>query len=198
MAKNKNIIKVSTPVYYAYYDEKNGQLLEATNEKKENNSFGIEISYEEFDRFASGIQKFKDYKVGYSRTHDNKTVLSIIQNINDDYAFVNNVFQWICDKPDTGTELIVEWHRPHKKWIFYTSEKCKTRLSTELIPQKFIFFIMLKNDFDFLIRTITIKSEDLISKTIEVEFNSKIEEDINNISIASRLFFQSYGLKIYE
>lgn len=190
--------KTVKQLYYAYYDKNSGQILEMTNEKKENNMYGIEVSYEEYDKFVSGVKKFDDYKIGYSTIND-KIILSIIPKTKDDnIMLVNNLLKCISEPPLKHTELIIEWNNNFKKWIFNISNQCKKRLKTEITPKNFIFFITLNNDFDFLIRTIIIDSTELISKSIEIEFNNKLEEDIKKITISSILFFQSYGLKINE
>jgi hypothetical protein len=57
----------------------------------------------------------------------------------------------------------------------------------------------LENDFDFLIRTIFVATEDLISQdSVIVNFESTFESHIEKISIASKITFQSYGLIINE
>ena len=90
MAKKNKILP---PSYYAFYNEKTGDILSITNEKHPIHSTGIEITYEEFERFVSGSEKFNDYSVGYIRTPDNKRVLSIIPKSDQGYSFKNNVFE---------------------------------------------------------------------------------------------------------
>ena len=198
MARKRKILKPCIPVYYAYYDEKTGNILSVTNEKNANYKAGIEISYNEFEKFVSGKEKFSNFLIGHVRTPDNKTVLSIIPMADQGYAFKNNIFEWITNSPTKNTELIVTWDVTKKNWSFNISAKCKQRLSTGVFPSKFLFFVMLSDDFDFLIRTITIETSDLLNGQVTVLFSSKFEDDINNITIASKLFFESYGLKINE
>ena len=58
---------------------------------------------------------------------------------------------------------------------------------------------MLANDFDFLIRTIVTSNQELIAMdSISRPFESTLEQDISKISIASRIYFQNYGLKIND
>ena len=184
------------PVYYAYYDKKTGNILSVTNEKTPIYTSGIKISYEEFDRFVSGKEKFTDFLIGHVRTPDNKSVLSIIPAPVQSYVVKNNILEWITDFPSVDTELVVTWDTSNRNWVFQVSDECKDRLLLGLAPRKFIFFIMLKDDFDFLVRTIIIETHDLLNGQVKLDFISKFEHDINNISIASNLFFESYGLKI--
>jgi hypothetical protein len=198
MARKQKILEPYIPMYYAYYDEKNGNILSVTNEKNAGHAAGIEISYDEFDKFVSGREKFSDFLIGHVRTPDNKTILSIMPTSDQGYAFKNNIFEWITSPPLVSTELVVTWDANKRNWSFDISTECKDRLLTGVCPSKFIFFVMLSDDFDFLIRTIMIETSDLINGQVNVVFNSKFEDDITRISIASKLFFESYGLKINE
>lgn len=189
--------KYELPVYYAYYDENNGDLLEVSNEYRNEYASGIEITYEDFELFVSGKQKFKDYSVGY-RTANNKTVLSIVPKTEQGYAFKNNILVWIDEPHENETEMMVEWDTQNMNWKFRVSETYKNKTLTNLIPSNFIFFITLKDDLDFLIRTITLETEMLLSNVIEIPFISSFENDISKISISSKLYFESYGLKINE
>lgn len=194
-SKNNNVLP---PVYYAFYDEQTTQITSVSNEPPPQDVAGIVISYEQFDRFVSGVDKFHNYAIGYIKTPDNKTVLSIIPTGDQDYVFKNNLFEWIVEKPDDETELTVIWNKPTKSWCFRTSASSRTRLSSALAPKNLLFFVMLQDDFDFLIQTIEIPTENIISNDIEMPFISKFEENINEITISSKLFFESYGLLVNE
>jgi hypothetical protein len=113
------------------------------------------------------------------------------------YAFKNNVFEWISDTPTADTELVVSWS--NTSWTFSISDECRLRIKENITIETIPFFVMLSNDFDFLIRTIFINMQDLIAfDKIEKPFESRIEQDITKISIASKIVFQSYGLKIND
>lgn len=198
MARKSKIKNILPPAYYAFYDEQTNQITSVSNEKPIQDTPGIEISYEQFDRFVSGVDKFYNYAVGYMKTPENKTVLSIIPTVDQDYVFKNNLFEWIVDIPDNETELTVIWNKSKKSWCFQASTSSRARLLSGLAPKKLLFFVMLQDDFDFLIRTIEINTENIISDDIEIPFISNFEEDINEITISSKLFFESYGLLVNE
>jgi len=190
--------KYVTPKCFIHYDKKTGEIFSASNELNKSYST-IEINETEYSKFLNGEEKFCDYQVGYVRTADNQTVLAVSPRANQGYTFKNNVFEWIIDPPNKKTELTVTWDNVTSQWIFSLSDACKERLeenvSNELLP----FFVMLANDFDFLIRTISISMQDLYAfKEIKKPFESRLEKDITKISIASSIVFQSYGLKIND
>jgi hypothetical protein len=190
--------KYVAPKFYIHYDKKTGEIFSASNELNKTYST-IEIKEPEYNRFLTGEEKFQDYQVGYVRTADNQTILALAPRANQGYTFKNNVFEWIVDAPTKKTELTVTWDCVNNQWVFSLSDSCKDRLkentSAEILP----FFVMLSNDFDFLIRTITISMHDLCAfKSIKKPFESRLEKDIKKISIASKIVFQSYGLKIND
>jgi hypothetical protein len=185
------------PKFYAHYDKKTGEILSIGNESNPMYPNKIEIPQDEHDRFLYGHEKFSDYQIGYIRTSDNTTVLAISPRADQGYAFKNNVFEWISEPPTTSTELIVAWNTT--SWTFSISNACRERIKENVTIETIPFFVMLANDFDFLIRTIFINMQDLIAlEKIEKPFESRIERDITKISIASKIVFQSYGLKIND
>jgi hypothetical protein len=185
------------PKYYAHYDKKTGEIFSIGNESNSIYLNKIELTQYDHDRFLYGHEKFSDYQIGYIRTADNKTILALAPKAEQGYAFKNNVFEWISDTPTADTELVVSWS--NTSWTFSISDECRLRIKENITIETIPFFVMLSNDFDFLIRTIFINMQDLIAfDKIEKPFESRIEQDITKISIASKIVFQSYGLKIND
>jgi len=185
------------PKYYAHYDKKTGEIFSIGNEYNPMYPNRIEIPQDDHDRFLYGHEKFNDYQIGYVRTVDNKTILALAPKSEQGYAFKNNIFEWISEPPTKNTELVVSWS--NQSWTFSISEACRARIKENITVEIIPFFVMLANDFDFLIRTIFINTQDLIEfDKIEKPFESRIEHDITKISIASKIIFQSYGLKIND
>jgi hypothetical protein len=185
--------------YYLHYDKKTGSILSVSNEKTEDNKYSFEVPFSEYKLFLEGYKNTHDHIITYAKGISGKTELSVVKVTDSLYEFKNKSFEWINKLPKKNTELIVEWDKNSNQWIFTLSEDAKERLKTDLINPHTIFFIMLKNDFDFLIRSIVFKIGDLIIKpNICVPFTSEIENHINKISISTKLFFHSYGLKIND
>jgi len=185
--------------FYAHYDKKTGEIYSIGNEVSNVYDNRIEITQEDHDKFLYGHEKFSDYLIGYIRTIDNKTVLALAPKADKGYAFKNNIFEWISDIPTKDTELVVTWDKENEWWIFSLSDNCKKRIEDNVTSDVLPFFVMLSNDFDFLIRTIFISMQDLVTfDNIKKPFKSQIEKNIDKISIASTIVFQSYGLKIND
>ena len=185
------------PVYYAYYDPIIGNILSITNECHAIHKHCISISYEDFDRFVSGRSIVSNYRIGYVNESVNKTTLSIILQT-ESYVIKHKMCELITGTVSSDTELVITWDGFHKYWKISLSESCKARLKLNQIPVNFIFYIMNRNDFNFLIRTISIPSIELFMNPVVVNFASDYETDINKIYPSTKLFFESTGLIINE
>lgn len=191
--------KFIEPKFYLHYDANSREIFGVGSDPSSLNYSTIEITVEEHDRFILHNERFTDYQVGYIRTADNKTVLAMVPKADQGYAFKNNVFEWIYNKPTSKTELTVEWNKKDSQWKFSLSKLGQSRLATHTSADVLIFFVTLSDDFDFLINTIVINVQDLLlGNTISKPFKSKLEQDISKISIASKIYFQSYGLQIND
>ena len=201
MTKSKKIQGFSNPepVYYAYYEKSTGELISITNEKSVVHDHGIEITEGEYQKLLNGVELFSKYRVGYAKTPEGKTALALVPITDHGYSFRSNMFEWIVDPPTTDTELTVVWNKEETQWDFILSKECKNKMSDALVPSKLLFFVMLGSDFDFLVRTIDIPTNDLItSDKISIPFNTHLETRIDKISIATKLLFNTYGLSVYE
>lgn len=186
----------SSPKYYVYYDKRTGEIFSISNERNSNYEHELITTYDQVEKFLNDEWKFRDFLVAYKRSVDDQTDLSIIPKADDQYAFRNNIYEWIT--PSTKPpELIVEWNKPAQLWNFYLGNKAKESYNNGILTAKLTFFVTLEHDFDFLIKTIKIDMQELMSqKKISVPFSSTFEKDINKISIGTRLVFKKYGLKI--
>ena len=183
--------------YYVYYDNKTGTIFSITNEKSDKYEHGIEVPFDEIEKFLSGEYQFKDYVVGFKKLPNNKTVRGILPATDSTAGFRHNVFEWINDTSNKDAELFVEWDFPNKSWNFLLNSFLKKSIANEILLSKLVFFVTLETDFDFLIRTIFIDIKELLDNDrVSVAFVSNKEHDITKISISSKLVFRSYGLKI--
>jgi len=200
MARKKTVVLPPPPhrtnTYYVYYDKTTNAVLAATNEKHPGFTDYLEVDFDTFERFSSGKDKFSDYLLGYVKDGDT-TTLKLISVIAQAYKFQNTMLEVITDNTVTNPELLVEWHGPNKEWNFFLSDTAKKRLTGKLENSKLLFFVILENDYDFLIRTIVIDSREIITKNcIGIPFENTFELNIDKINIATRLIFESQKLRI--
>lgn len=181
--------------YYVYYNPKNGEILSISNELSKDHKAGIKIDFDDISGFLHGKMRLFDYKVGYKKLPNKQIVLGIVHKDTNGYSFKNNVFEWIREA-NADADCQVVWNAKEKNWGFSLSSSVK-KFNNIVLESKATFFVILQDDFDFLIRTIDIKLEELIENdTVIIPFSSKIEHDFNKIAIASRMIFKSYGLGI--
>lgn len=179
--------------YYIYYEKKTGQILAVSNEKKPNYEYGLELPFEDVEKFLTGEWNFSDYSVGYKRLADGTTTLGVMLKTSDGYSFKNNIFEWITE--DKTADCTVEW-KENAGWIFDLKPAYRKVCDEFVLPPKLVFFVTLDDDFDFLIRTIFINTSDLLSGEVVIPFDSSFEKDSSKVSISSKLVFKSYGLKV--
>jgi hypothetical protein len=185
-----------TDNYYAYYDPITNQLLSVTNEKISLYTDYLEVDFDTYERLVTGKQKFSDYLLGHIKIED-KTVLKLIPVVEQAYSFKNTMLEIISENKIKDPELVVEWHGVNKEWNFLVSATAKGRLNVKLDSAKILFFIILESDYDFLIRTIVIDSQQLLSQNcVGIPFANEIENHIGKLSVASRLIFESQTLRI--
>jgi hypothetical protein len=197
MAKRKPIVQK----YYLHFDKKTGVITTVSNEPTLKNEGSLEVPFEDYRAFTEGEKQVKDYIIGNVKGDDGKKVRSLIKIRESMYGFRTNEFEWINDTPKSNTELTVQWNNAEQSWIFSLSNKAKIRLQDEVKRSTFnksIFFVMLKDDFDFLIRDIVVDINDLINNPIKVPFESKLETDSSKISMSTKIHFHSYGLIIND
>lgn len=193
MVKKKNN---SEPKFYVYYDKRTGEIFSVSNERTDKYEYELATTHSEVEKFLSGEWHFSNYLVGYKRLSDDSTVLSIMPKVDDEFAFRNNIYEWI-QPSDKDTEVILEWNKLSRCWYISLSKKAIKSYTDGILTPKLVFFVTLETDLDFLIRIITVDMQELmLQKKISVPFTSSFENNINQVSVGTRLIFKTYGLKV--
>lgn len=192
MAKIHN----SAPKFYLYYKKETGEILSVTNEINPNYKHKLDLEFDEIEKFISGEWKFSDYLVAYKRLADDETSLAVMPKVDDEYAFRNNVYEWI-EQTDKKVDLTLEWNEPLQAWRFSLSKTARESYAAGILSSRLAFFVTLEADFDFLINTILIDVDTLLAQEfVVVPFSSSFEKKIEQLSIGSKLVFKTYGLKV--
>jgi hypothetical protein len=186
---------VLTGTYFAYYDKISKVLLSVTNEPNSQFTDFVEVDFETYERLVSGRERFSDYLLGLVKEEE-KTTLKLMPKLEHAYYFKNTMLELVSDVPTKNTDLVVEWNSVKKEWNFFLTPDAKVRLGHRASESKLLFFIILESDYDFLIRTIVIDSEQIIKNyCVGFPFESEIESQIDKISVATKLVLESYGLR---
>lgn len=198
MPKKFQKLKDLTPHYYVYFND-DKCVVAVTNVKNSNFEYFIEIDFNTYDRFITGIDKFEDFRIG--------TVIDVSGNITQglisckrsiEHSFKNRLLSWIEDD-NKSSDISIVWDEGNDQWMFGSSANLKKRFYGNDLPvTEILFFIILGNDPNFLVRTITINIKNLIDNPIVVKFNTTWERTIDTISITSNISDLGYSLNVWS
>lgn len=183
------------PCYYAYYNNDTGEITDIAGCLLENKDTFLQISYEVFDRFMSGQEQFRDWIVTRTKNAANEFGVEIVSKLHQTQTFKNNMFERIIVKDANNTDITVHWDQYNKKWIFIMSDAARQLVYDRRVgTKKLNFFVTYESSFNFLIRTIDIPIEHLISDKVEVTFISDKEAEFGNINLSTKHVFDNYAL----
>jgi hypothetical protein len=201
---NDIVFPTTPPInrFYVYYDKDNGTITALANGIISTPGFDnyIEIPPVMHERLSNGDENINQWMVSSVTIPNNEPVLELIPRKFKGLNFKNNSFDLILDTPLDTTELVVEWSGPTKHWVISLAPNIQTTImGKHFTTDKLSFFVVLENDFDFLIRSIYISPYELADKKVYIPFSTKLEENIDNVAVVTRKIFNSYGLiKTYE
>lgn len=192
------MLKPVIVVYYVHYDKATGQIFSVSNERNLKYEFSLEVSSEFAKPFIDGTERYTDYIVDYAMDAEGNPTLSVISKFEQINALRNNIFEQVLDtKHLDRKDFIVEWDKPNTCWNFYVSPRIKELLAKKGVTNTLVIFVSLEADLNQLIRTIYIDTAKLAySDKVTESFTHQLENSIDKIVVASKLVFESYGLKI--
>jgi len=196
VAKRKKILDLTPKFYVAYTDDK--QIIAVTNFKNESFTNIIEIDFASYEKFISGKEQFENFRIGTVIDENGNSSLGIISHhLSLENSFKNKLLSWI-EGCDSETDISIVWDETNEHWLFNASVEFKTRYFNNEIPaSEILFFVIIGNDPNFLIRIIRIRLIDLINNAV-VKFNTTWEKTIEAISITSNLSELTYSLNIWK
>lgn len=171
-------------MYYVYFDD-DGIIDAITNEQRINPTFNVvELEYNDVKEFFAGTFKIIDYKL--SLVNKNKYIF--VKNKADVDVGLNLLVG--VNKPvDLDTTCIVKWNKQTRHWDFYLQE------DTPRMSAFVSFYVTLSSNKNFILRTIKFDAKELASaNTVSIPFISHLEDNIANVTVSTKKFFDSYGL----
>jgi len=186
------------PNYYAYYD-KAGNITSVSNQLLEDQDTFIQITYEIFENFVTCREIFSNWVVNKTKNSSNDFGVELVLRSQQALTFKNNMFEIIQDSSIENLEVTVHWDGYYKRWIFVLSDEARQRIYDNEVGSKVLtFYITYEHAFDFLIRTIEIQIENLITDKVIIPFEHAIEEEYDKISISTKSVFRSYGISSWR
>lgn len=185
------------PAYYICYDVA-GNITSATNMLPTEGSY-LQVSYSIFEKFATGAELFTNWVVSKTGNSSNNDGVDVVPKAQQSITFRNNMFEWVKEEPDSNTEVTIHWDQHNKKWLMYVSPEAKNKIYNAGIGSKtLVFYVTAESRFDQLIRIIEININELLTGHVEIPFVYDIERNIDNINLATKSVFKTYGLKIWR
>jgi hypothetical protein len=175
--------------YFVYFDKDNGSILALSNERLNYENF-IQVEFEEIERFFNNKENFLNFKV----TFDRDGSIKFVNKNQGDLIFKSNIVETIR-LTDADSILTVEWSK--EGWKFIMSEKFLQHPRAKSLNAKLHFYVTTDNNINFLVRQLEIQLRNLIGNgQLTIPFEKEKEKDIENISMFTLPFFESYGMRI--
>ena len=175
--------------YYVYFDKDTGSIIAISNEKLMYENF-IQIDFKEIERFFNNKENFINFKI----TFDQDGSVKFVNKNQSELNFKSNIVETIRLNENDNI-LTVEWSP--QGWKFIMNDRFLQHPRAKSLNAKLFFYITTDNNINFLIRQIEIQLKTLISNgNLIVPFTSEKEKNIENISMFTLPFFESYGMKI--
>ncbi len=177
--------------YYVYFDKNDGIIQCISNEIHNHYDASIKVEFEEVERFFNNTDQHFNFKVVFDEDGKHSFVNRLVTS-----TLKINVIETIRIT-DKECILTVIWTKDG--WEFVMSENFLQHSRAKSLNSKLKFFVTLENNINYLVREIEIQLRNLINNgKVLVPFESDKERDIDNISIITTPFFESYGMKIHE
>lgn len=176
-------------VYFVYFDKDTGNILALANEKLDYENF-VEVDFEEIERFFNNTENFINFKVAF----DSDGSVKFVNKHQGDLIFKTNIVETIRLSNNENI-LTVEWSTDG--WKFIMNDTFLQHPRAKSLNAKLHFYVTNDSNINLLIRQIEIQLRNLISNGhILVPFINDKEKDIENISMFTLPFFESYGMRI--
>jgi hypothetical protein len=198
--KNKTPVVIKPIKYFAYFNPETLQITCVSNNTEPQEEHFVEMPLEDYLLIGQAKKNMHDYKINRTVNFDGTVAYQLMtQQIFEEYNLKSKSFVWVKDKVSNLSEFVVEWSGTNKTWTFRITDQGRQFLSGPQYDSTIVIFLTLETDFDFLIRSFYLRIHDLLkSGKIVYDFESNIENKIDNISVVTKKMFNLYGLKIND
>lgn len=179
---------MKTPLYVVYDDDMN--LLLITSIKPESGNFFITEKSKVRD-FYSG---YKSYPGHYVKNHGFNN-FTIEERINTSSSYSHNDLIDISVK-NFKTDLTIHYDLKKLSWTFILDSDVGSQVEQNFYNNIIEFYLVKKDQHNFLIRTFKIRIKELINGPLEFSFESKTEEFFENLLIKSKQHFNTIGIHV--
>lgn len=150
--------------------KEDGSIISISNETESELFLEIETSL--IPNFMKGSKDFRFYNIDYFKKIKDK----LITDTDDLDTFVKSDYVYSVIEQNTNSEILIKNDFVNKKWIVTLSNS----INQEFL-EDFYFYSVLKNNKSFVLGSYYGKRSDFLNNTIEFNFSSELESDINSI-----------------
>jgi len=178
-------------IFYVIYDNDKNVTAITREFSDGDNYFPIEAC--NVKDFILGTKSIHSYYV----SHDSLDNYFLKEK---EFAQPGQIYKDICEikESDDKNDLTIFYNKILKKWKFVLSEETKLIIEKDQYYQyskNLKFYISLKSQHNFLIRTIEFKIEDLINDSAEFDFFNKYEHTPDILKLFTKKYFNKIGVK---
>jgi hypothetical protein len=175
--------------YFVYFEKDTGNILALSNEQLDYENF-VEVDFEEIEKFFNSTENFINFKVVF----DSDGSVKFVNKNQGDLIFKTNIIENIR-LSDKDTILTVEWSK--EGWKFTMNEIFLQNPRAKSLNAKLHFYVTNDSNINLLVRQIEVQLRNLIGNGyMLIPFINEKEKDIENISMFTLPFFESYGMRI--
>ena len=176
--------------YRVYFNKDDGSIYALSNEWLPEYDTSIEVKFESIERFW-GSDNFINFKV----VIDADGEVKFVNKNESDLVFKSNIIEGIRLTDLDTNVLTVTW--TSKGWEFLIHEKFLSHPRAKSLNARLFFYVTKEDNINLLIRKIEIQLKSLLGEGIlTIPFETEEEKMIDNISMITLPFFESYGMKI--
>lgn len=176
--------------YRVYFNKDDGAIYALSNEWLPEYDTSIEVKFETIERFW-GPDNFINFKV----IIDADGEVKFINKNESDLVFKSNIIEGIRLTDLDTNVLTIVWTTAG--WEFIVHERFLTHPRAKSLNARLFFYVTKEDNINVLIRKIDVQLRNLLSNgTLVIPFETEEEKLIDNISMFTLPFFESYGMKI--
>ena len=177
--------------YYVYFDKEDGTILAVSNEVHNHYESSVKVEFEDVERFFNNTDQHFNFKVVFDAdgkpSFINRLAVSTIKT---------NIVETIR-LTDKDCVLTVVW--TNAGWEFIMADSFLQHPRAKSINVKLLFYVTREDDINRLVRIVEIQLKNIVSNGIvKVPFTTDQELKVDEISMFTLPFFESYGMKIND
>jgi len=177
--------------YYVYFDKDDGTIHALSNELLPQYDTSVQVEFEEIERFFNNTDQHFNFKIIFDADGKPSFVNKYITS-----AIRTNIIETIRITDDDCI-LTVIW--TPQGWEFVMAERFLQHPRAKSLNSRLTFYVTLEENINRLVRPIELQLRNIVSNgTVKVPFTTEQELQIDNISMFTLPFFESYGMKIND